>query len=159
MSKVGYKQPPEHPRFKKGVSGNPKGRPRGKKTKTAFEVFNAALDRRITVKTADGETRLRLVEAIALSLVQQAAKGDRHARKEVMAFMKLRGDLVAPAPQSQVGVVVVERPAATNAEWMALAEAARLPADPLEGLPGIDREAFRRVPDGRPAILPEVDED
>lgn len=26
--KVGYKKPPVHSRFKKGVSGNPKGRPR-----------------------------------------------------------------------------------------------------------------------------------
>ena len=29
--KVGYKKPPLHSRFKKGQSGNPRGRPRGAK--------------------------------------------------------------------------------------------------------------------------------
>jgi hypothetical protein len=30
-SRVGYKRPPQHSKFKPGQSGNPKGRPKGAK--------------------------------------------------------------------------------------------------------------------------------
>lgn len=33
---VGYGRPPEETRFKKGQSGNPRGRPKGSKTRPRF---------------------------------------------------------------------------------------------------------------------------
>ena len=34
--KVGYRNPPQHTRFKPGQSGNPRGRPRGQRNLTTF---------------------------------------------------------------------------------------------------------------------------
>jgi len=48
---VGYKKPPKKGQFKKGKSGNPKGRPAGSKNKKT--VFNDVLEREITL--ANGE--------------------------------------------------------------------------------------------------------
>ncbi len=40
---VGYKKPPRHTRFSKGISGNPRGRPKG--TQNLVSVINDLLDR------------------------------------------------------------------------------------------------------------------
>ena len=44
---VGYGKPPLHTRFQKGKSGNPKGRPRGKKNMSTLlsTALNAARQR------------------------------------------------------------------------------------------------------------------
>ena len=52
--KVGYKKPPLHSRFKKGQSGNPRGRPRG--AKNFSSVLNDALNQPVFV-TENGRRR------------------------------------------------------------------------------------------------------
>ena len=52
--KVGYKKPPLHTRFKKGQSGNPRGRPRG--AKNFSSVLNDALNQPVFV-TENGRRR------------------------------------------------------------------------------------------------------
>src|SRR5260370_31334050 len=51
---VGYGKPPLHTRFKKGQSGNPRGRPRGAKNFTS--LVSDALDQRVVV-TENGKRR------------------------------------------------------------------------------------------------------
>ncbi|MDO9587571.1 MAG: DUF5681 domain-containing protein [Brevundimonas sp.] len=83
---VGYGRPPRAHRFRKGVSGNPKGRPR-----YAFSgpdedsILSRVISRKIKI-AVDGRTRrVSIKEAIALQLVDKAAKGDLGAIKVVMA--------------------------------------------------------------------------
>ena len=45
--KVGYSQPPVEHRFRKGVSGNPKGR--GKGTKNFATIFMTAMTKSVTI--------------------------------------------------------------------------------------------------------------
>ena len=49
--KVGYKKPPLHTRFRKGQSGNPRGRPRG--SKNLSTLLTDALNEPVVV-TEDG---------------------------------------------------------------------------------------------------------
>lgn len=75
--KVGYQNPPIETRFKKGVSGNRNGRPKGHKN------FNTKLkyllDKKIPITTADGTITATKGEAILLQLTNKAAQGDNKA--------------------------------------------------------------------------------
>jgi len=72
---VGYCSPPEHSRFRKGKSGNPKGRP--KKSEDIYTVLNRALSRKVTVQGVDRKIPMR--EALILKLRELALSGDRRA--------------------------------------------------------------------------------
>ncbi len=76
---VGHGKPPEHTRFKKGQSGNAKGRPKGAKSTQA--ILEAELDRTISI-TENGRLRnVTMRELIIRSNVAKAAKGSlQHAR-------------------------------------------------------------------------------
>jgi len=84
--KVGPGRPPKEYQFKPGQSGNPKGAKRKKPTidfdlKAAFE---RALKRTATLKRGEKEREVTMAEAGIEQLVAQYAKGDRHARRDVM---------------------------------------------------------------------------
>lgn len=83
---VGYGCPPSAHRFRKGVSGNPTGRPRVSLCRPAENsILSRVISRKINI-AVDGRTRrVSIKEAIALQLVDKAAKGDLGAIKVVMA--------------------------------------------------------------------------
>ncbi len=72
---VGYMSPPEHTRFKKGKSGNPKGRP--KKQEDIYTLLQRVLKRKVTVKDADRQMPIR--EALIRKLRELALSGDQRA--------------------------------------------------------------------------------
>jgi Family of unknown function (DUF5681) len=80
----GFGQPPRRGRFKKGVSGNPGGRPKG--SRNLKTDLGKMLKKRITVRE-DGEVRkITQQEAILLGLFNQALKGDAKARNSILAM-------------------------------------------------------------------------
>jgi hypothetical protein len=82
---VGYKKPPRHTQWKRGQSGNPKGRP--KQNKDFAKLLDRELSQTITV-TEGGQVRtITLRELVITTLVRDAAKGDSTARKYVLGFM------------------------------------------------------------------------
>ena len=72
---VGYMSPPEHTRFKKGKSGNPKGRP--KKKDDIFTLLQRVLKRKVRVNGADQQMPIR--EALIRKLRELALSGDPRA--------------------------------------------------------------------------------
>ena len=82
---VGYKNPPVETRFKKGVSGNPSGRPRKRKSPT--DEIQQVLSRTVTMRENGRVKKVPLTTALATQLVQAALAGDRHARKEVFEML------------------------------------------------------------------------
>ena len=74
---VGYGRPPRDTRFKKGSSGNPKGRPRG--SKNATTLLKEALNEQVVI-TENGRRRtITKKEAIVTQIVNKAASGDHRA--------------------------------------------------------------------------------
>jgi|GEM_PF-902545 len=74
---VGYGRPPRDTRFKKGSSGNPKGRPRGSKNSTT--LLKEALNEQVAI-TENGRRRtITKKEAIVTQIVNKAASGDHRS--------------------------------------------------------------------------------
>ena len=75
--KVGYCRPPQHTRFEKGKSGNPKGRPRGARgLKTDLK---AELSKKITVTEGGKKRSMTKQQVVVHQLTSKAAKGDLKA--------------------------------------------------------------------------------
>lgn len=88
-----------HTRFKKGQSGNPRGRPPRKRTdQPDFDLRSTlrdALNTKATVTISGRKTEKTASEVGVLTLVAQFAKGDRHARRDVFELAQRTGiDLV-----------------------------------------------------------------
>jgi hypothetical protein len=74
---IGYCRPPVSTRFKPGQSGNPNGRPKGRKNLVA--LLKDALDKRIPIREGDTVRKVSTAEAIILALMSKALKGDSKA--------------------------------------------------------------------------------
>lgn len=100
----GYKKPPQHSRFAKGKSGNPKGRPR-KKLKDAGEI----LDRELPLEFNGEMVNVPITEAAMLSLYRSALKGDERAAQAFLKhFDKLEIKDAPPEPiEPIIGMLVV----------------------------------------------------
>ena len=78
QKRSGYGKPPAPSRFKKGQSGNPRGRPPGRRKGIPYETI---LGQMVTVRENGLERRVTTAEAFLLDLVQKAIAGDMGAAK------------------------------------------------------------------------------
>lgn len=69
---VGYGKPPASSRFKKGRSGNPKGRPRGSWNEPPYE---AVLGQMVTIREEGIERQVTAAEALFIAQCQTRAGG------------------------------------------------------------------------------------
>ncbi len=74
VGEVGFGRPPVHSRFRKGCSGNSKGRPKG--TKNLRTDLTEVLQERITVSEGDRKVRMSKQRAVVKTLVAKTLKGD-----------------------------------------------------------------------------------
>src|SRR4051812_989123 len=83
---VGYGKPPDHSRFRKGVSGNPKGRP--KRKKDLATITDKVLGEKVVV-TENGRRRsITKLELIIRQLTNKAAQGNMPAVKILQGLCK-----------------------------------------------------------------------
>jgi hypothetical protein len=74
---VGDRRPPKHSQFKPGVSGNPKGRPKG--SVNIRTRVTQKLRQTVTVTRNGRPVKMLKADLIALQIVDTAAKGDLKA--------------------------------------------------------------------------------
>ena len=86
---VGYGRPPVHSRYKKGRSGNPKGRPKGAKSMKA--LLEEALSSSVTIVENGAPKKTELRSIIFRTLCAKAAKGDARSTAVVVNLMQQFG--------------------------------------------------------------------
>jgi Family of unknown function (DUF5681) len=99
---VGYGKPPRHTRFKKGQSGNPRGRPPG--SKNLSTLLCEALNEPVVVTENGGRRKISMRRAIAKQVVNQAAKGNWRAVKILFDMLhEIEGRTEPETAQSSFG--------------------------------------------------------
>lgn len=84
--KVGPGHPPREYQFKPGQSGNPKGKGRKSDDINIGEILTRYLKKKVSV-TRDGKRESTTAIEIGIEqLINHYAKGDRHARRELMDY-------------------------------------------------------------------------
>jgi hypothetical protein len=86
---VGYGKPPRRTQFRKGQSGNPGGRPRGRPIEYVKEMALQEAYRTVIVKQEDGHAvPMSAVRAVLRSQFESAAGGNARAQCAVLAMIR-----------------------------------------------------------------------
>ena len=101
---VGKGRPPQHTRFQRGQSGNPKGRRKG--SRNVATLLEQALNERVVVTENGKRKTITKLEAMFKQLANKAASGDHRAIKLLMPLAETclassssaASDAPAPAP-------------------------------------------------------------
>jgi hypothetical protein len=96
--RVGPGRPPKEYQFKPGQSGNPQGSRRKPRSiaPDLKALFERALSAKVTLRQGEQEKIITKAAAGIEQLINQFAKGDRHARRDLLALAARLGiDLVA----------------------------------------------------------------
>ncbi|MET4808189.1 DUF5681 domain-containing protein [Limibacillus sp. MBR-115] len=82
--RVGYGRPPRQHRFRKGQSGNPRGRPKG--SLNVLDLLAIELNRKLTLREGDRTRVDSKLAAIIARFVESGLKGDP---KVMMALIRM----------------------------------------------------------------------
>lgn len=82
---VGYAKPPKQHQYKKGQSGNPKGRPKG--AKSVKTILEKELKTKIILKEQGKPLKVTKKEAIIKRLITDAVNGKAQAQNQLLKLI------------------------------------------------------------------------
>src|ERR1700730_5439368 len=97
---VGFGKPPKHSQFRKGISGNRKGRPKGKRNMAT--VLTEILEEEILIKEGGVRKRGTKLEAALKQLANKAASGDLVAARHLIALARSAEERAVEPPRKQL---------------------------------------------------------
>ena len=100
---VGQGKPPKEHRWQKGQSGNPRGRPKARKTDLVD--VSAILDSSVKARIGGKETTVSGFEATFRQVSKKAIGGDLRAIKQFLKICEDYGEIAPPKPKKGGGVV------------------------------------------------------
>lgn len=133
---VGYGKPPKSKRFRKGRSGNPKGRPKGARNKPVKglirvrDMLLAEAEREVMIQDKEGPLMLPIAQAAMRSLGLKAAQGNVGAQKLFL------GSIAAAEADKEREDLETLQNVADYKEW-AYAEIARRKREDIEAVDDI----------------------
>jgi hypothetical protein len=96
---VGYRKPPKNTQFQKGVSGNPKGRP--KKAADFHSIFMKESESFVTINDNGQRRRISKLEGIAKQLHNKALTGNISALRIYLAHYPQAREIAALSAAQQ----------------------------------------------------------
>jgi len=91
---IGRGKPPKQHCYKKGVSGNPRGRPKGKRN--LLSVLHQTLSEKVVIEEKGKKRTVTNLEAAIRRLVKKATAGDMHAFRALSALMQSAENAAMP---------------------------------------------------------------
>ena len=112
---VGFGKPPEQTRFRKGVSGNPRGRPKGALNKKT--ILGRTLQEKVVITENGKRKRITKREALYKQIVNKGVSGDLKAAVEVIKLdcssesqeSDERADTTLSESDQQIADLILER--------------------------------------------------
>lgn len=89
---TGYRKPPKHTQFKKGISGNPSGRPKNKTTILTYNDFNKLFlniaNKRVKAQINNEVVEISMMKAAINKIFHEAMKGNIPATRMLLSEMR-----------------------------------------------------------------------
>ncbi|MFI4935218.1 MAG: DUF5681 domain-containing protein [Caulobacterales bacterium] len=104
---MGYGRPPQHSRFQRGQSGNPRGRPRGQPN-LVTDIMNE-LAEQIRIREGDRERSVSKQRAMVKALVAKSLKGEARAAALLINLLVKLGDQTGPLAETEVSVTAADQ--------------------------------------------------
>lgn len=103
-AKAGYRRPPPASRFRKGQSGNPRGRPRNRHRQIPYDTV---LGQMVTIREDGRERRVTAAEAFLLQLTRKGLAGDSAAARASLAAIETARAARGPADSDAAVTCIV----------------------------------------------------